>query len=225
MAGERRSLGAVDIQFEINGDIIERGELEEQMGVSASRALFRMVERIEKAIGEPCQRHQEFPAITILVSDSREIGVRVGGCCQLFVSQAQEHIKTIFAEMTGVQSAVASGMTLRIEVRGTGKKFEFDLARINRLVIGRIDPDTGDRPDIDLVSYGAYENGVSRRHASIVQWNRSLFLVDEGSPNGTYLNDERLPPNVSHPLKFGDHIRIGRLVLDVTLDYAQGAAI
>ena len=110
------------------------------------------------------------------------------------------------------------GMTLVIGIRGTEKSFTFDVARISRLIIGRRDPGTGQRPDIDLSEYGAYDNGVSRRHATIMLGNRGLLLVDEGSPNGTFLNEERLVPTRPSALKFGDRIRIGRLVLEISGD-------
>src|SRR5690606_7182762 len=150
------------------------------------------------------------------------IGVRVSGCCESFVNRVQDRVKTVFMHSARFSGNSVPGMNLIVSVQGANKSFAFEVARIDRLVIGRVDPDTGERPDIDLSAFGAYANGVSRRHASIVQWNRSLHLVDGGSHNGTFLNDERLKPGEPRVLKYGDRVRIGRLVLEVTVDYPAG---
>ena len=62
---------------------------------------------------------------------------------------------------------------------------------------------------------------MSRRHASIIRWYQGLYLMDEGSPNGTHLNEHRLLPQLPYMLRFGDKIRIGRLVLEICLSYPQ----
>ncbi|HEX6470509.1 MAG TPA: FHA domain-containing protein [Streptosporangiaceae bacterium] len=77
-----------------------------------------------------------------------------------------------------------------------------------RLVLGR---DAGQSPV--AAAFVQYDN-VSRRHATV-----SLDLAgqprvrDEGSTNGTYVNDERIPPGVDIPLREGDSLR---LAADVT---------
>jgi adenylate cyclase len=50
---------------------------------------------------------------------------------------------------------------------------------------------------------------VSRRHAVVRLVGGSYQVFDLGSGNGTYLNDQRLPPQVAIPLKEGDVIRLG----------------
>lgn len=217
--------GIMDMQFEVDGAIVDLVELDRVLGSSSvGRAVRRVAERITQEAGSVCDQHRESPAVTIVISGTHGIGVRVGGCCQAFVNKVQEQVKTVFMHSARLSASGAPGMNLIISVRGTDKKYEFEAARIERLVIGRRDPDTGLRPDIDLEAFGAYDNGVSRRHASILMWNRGLFLLDEGTPNGTFLNEERLRPNDPRPLKFGDHVRIGKLVLEITLDYPAGTA-
>ncbi len=208
----------MDIQFEIDGIIIEPPELTERIGETAAAAMRRLTDRLVQQIVGGCEAHNEAPVVTITMSNTKGMGVRVSGCCQPYLDRVQQQIKHIFVEAINLSPVASPGMSLVIGIQGLSKTYAFDLARVNRLVIGRVDPDTGDRPDIDLTSYGAYDNGVSRRHASIMLWNRGLFLLDEGSPNGTFLNDERLPPNEPKALKFGDRIRIGRLVLGVSFD-------
>lgn len=105
-------------------------------------------------------------------------------------------------------------MSLVLRVRGADRKFIYDPTEITTLVIGRKDPDTGEVPEIDLSENQAGELGVSRKHAAIVRKDSaSLQLVDRGSPNGTYLNGQRLIPNQPRILRDGDEIRLGKLVL------------
>jgi hypothetical protein len=55
------------------------------------------------------------------------------------------------------------------------------------------------------------DTSVERMHARILHKNSRYLLVDEGSPAGTFLNDQR----ITHPtpLKSGDAIRLGNNVL------------
>lgn len=215
----------MDIQFEVNSEIIEASELAGRVGEPAAAAMYRLTDRLSQRVGGVCEVHGEFPVVTITMSNTRGIGVRVGGCCQPFLERVQHEVKHVFAEVVNLSPVSTPGMSLVIGVQGLSKTFVFDLARVTRLVIGRLDPDTGERPDIDLSAYGAYESGVSRRHASIMFWNRGLFLMDEDSPNGTFLNEERLPPHEPRMLRFGDRIRIGRLVLGVSFDNSHQAGV
>jgi hypothetical protein len=111
-------------------------------------------------------------------------------------------------------------MNLVLTVPDTSTSFVFDAERIEELVIGRQDPATGISPDIDLRDHGAIEKGVSRRHATIVRRNGSLSIVDQGSPNGTFLNGQRLVANQPRVLRDGDDVRLGHLVLRVTFERA-----
>lgn len=217
----------MDIHFEIDGEIIDANALPESLeNPKVAQAMLRMAERIREAHGKTsCELHEGSPAVTVVLSETRGMGVRVSGCCQQFVDHIQDTVRKVMFHTARLTAKSVEGLNLIIDVEGTGDVFEFEVARLERVIIGRVDPDTGEQPEIDLSAYGAYENGVSRRHASIITWNRSLYIVDEGSPNGTFLNGERLQPHEPGPLKYGDHIRIGRLVLGITLDYPQQAAV
>lgn len=95
----------------------------------------------------------------------------------------------------------ASGATLNM----AGGKSEY--------VIGREDPVSGSFPDVDLVPYGGEEGGVSRRHAKIAVRGGEYFIEDLNSVNYTYVNRQKLPTQVPHPLHDGDEVRLGRVVL------------
>ncbi|MBI5931561.1 MAG: FHA domain-containing protein [Chloroflexi bacterium] len=68
-------------------------------------------------------------------------------------------------------------------------------------------------PDIDLTAYYGYLSGVSRRHAKIRVVDSEVILVDLGSSNGTWVNESKLMPHQTHPLKNGDIIRLGQLLM------------
>jgi hypothetical protein len=169
-----------------------------------------------------CPDHQVAPAV-ILSANPTGVGLRVSGCCQDFVDTVQANFKGLLTTINPSAEGLV-GLNLVVHLPDWNKAYEFEVARIDRLVIGRLDPDTGQRPDIDLSAYGAYENGVSRRHASILRWYQGLYIMDEGSPNGTHLNDKMLLPNLPYMLRFGDRIRIGRLIFEIHLVYPQNTA-
>lgn len=54
------------------------------------------------------------------------------------------------------------------------------------------------------------EAEVSKHHARIVLGGPTLLLVDEGSTNGTFVNDEPLAKGKPTPVKNYDAIRFGR---------------
>jgi hypothetical protein len=93
-----------------------------------------------------------------------------------------------------------------------------DAENVNEIVVGRSDPNTGHMPDIDLRPYNAVERGVSRRHAIIARRNGALNVIDLGTPNGTFLNGQRLVPNQARVLRDGDDLRLGHLIIHVAFE-------
>ncbi|MBE0689817.1 MAG: FHA domain-containing protein [Anaerolineae bacterium] len=111
-----------------------------------------------------------------------------------------------------------SRMNLILQVRGASKTYVFDAEAITELTLGRMDPDTGEAPEVDLQDCGAVEKGVSRRHAAVLKRDNNLHLIDRGSPNGTYLNGQRLIADQARVLRDGDEVRLGHLVLVVSFE-------
>jgi len=83
-------------------------------------------------------------------------------------------------------------------------------------IVGRSDPKSSYLPDIDLSTFDALDKGISRRHAALVRYQDHLHLVDLGSVNGTFINDERLRPDEPYLLNAGDHVRLGTLEILIT---------
>jgi hypothetical protein len=86
--------------------------------------------------------------------------------------------------------------------------------RLNEEVrVGRSDSASGLTPELDLTQDGGAENGVSRIHATFKLVKQGIVLIDLGSTNGTLLNTYRLPPDQPYPVKSGDEIRFGDLLV------------
>jgi pSer/pThr/pTyr-binding forkhead associated (FHA) protein len=84
-----------------------------------------------------------------------------------------------------------------------------------KIILGRLDSNSPQKPEIDLTPYGALEKGVSRLHAAIVRTEDTLTVVDMGSSNGTHLNGQRLIPDQPRVLRDGDELRLGKLVAHI----------
>lgn len=85
--------------------------------------------------------------------------------------------------------------------------------RADVCLIGRYDPVTGTRPEIDLTAYDT-NRSVSRRHAKLVARGNDWFLSEEvGALNGTFLNGKRLTPGKSEPVRSGDTLALGMVLL------------
>lgn len=121
------------------------------------------------------------------------------------------------AEQSAVESAGGSTFTdemvLRIEIEGGATPML--VYPKQEIILGRRDPNTGTLPDVDMTAYSGYRMGVSRTHASIRLQDKQLNLSDRGSSNGTFLNGTRLVAHRPYPLKDGDEIRLGQMVLKI----------
>jgi pSer/pThr/pTyr-binding forkhead associated (FHA) protein len=73
----------------------------------------------------------------------------------------------------------------------------------------------GRRAGNDLVLSDAYASGS---HAQILREGVSACVIDQGSTNGTFLNDSRLNPGDRAPLKSGDRVRFGNTETVYTWD-------
>jgi pSer/pThr/pTyr-binding forkhead associated (FHA) protein len=58
---------------------------------------------------------------------------------------------------------------------------------------------------------------MKRRHASIFKQGTGVLVEDMGSINGTFVNDKRLDPYLTEPLKDGDTLQLERLLIKVNL--------
>jgi len=83
----------------------------------------------------------------------------------------------------------------------------------NELLIGRVDPEKGLYPDVDLTPFGGDRAGVSRTHARLSIKESQLFIEDLNSLNYTFVNKQRLDGGQLYPVNDGDEIRFGGVVV------------
>ena len=98
-------------------------------------------------------------------------------------------------------------------IESSGREVALDLN--GEIKIGRKDPHKELFPDLDLTDDQGFESGVSRLHAAVQASELGVVIVDLGSTNGTQLNNRTLPPKEPYPLKNGDYIRVGGLLIQV----------
>jgi pSer/pThr/pTyr-binding forkhead associated (FHA) protein len=104
--------------------------------------------------------------------------------------------------------------TLVLSIR-EGARIEIPFSK--DVVLGRLDASRAIFPDIDLTNEGGLGCGVSRRHARIFRTQDGIAIEDLASLNGTFLNGQRLTPEIPYPIQDGDELQIGTLILIVNL--------
>jgi hypothetical protein len=110
----------------------------------------------------------------------------------------------------GIETRIPEGALGILILEGGGKIFTL---RDPSAVIGRYDPVTGTRPEIDLTQYDI-NRSVSRRHARLAMQDGSYHLIEEvGALNGTLVNGRRLTPGKPQALVSGDRIALGMVKL------------
>jgi len=92
----------------------------------------------------------------------------------------------------------------------TGKQYVLGDAE---MLVGREDEDEEIYPDIDLDDQD--EGYVHRRHATLKFDNGQLTVTHEGGANKTRINNRPIPDNEPKPLKLGDKVSFGKVVLRV----------
>jgi hypothetical protein len=74
-------------------------------------------------------------------------------------------------------------------------------------IIGRFDVSVG-RKQADF-EFDKSTKSVSRRHAAIEQTVNGYAIIDLSSSAGTFVNGQKIPPNVPHELTFGTRVSFG----------------
>ena len=82
-----------------------------------------------------------------------------------------------------------------------------------QLSLGHFDPNVGIPPDIDLTFENQTSHYLSRRHAAVHGKDGSHTIEDLGSRAGVFLNGAQVSPGPSRPLREGDRISLGDVVL------------
>lgn len=138
-------------------------------------------------------------------------------CGELLIAASMTHIieEDKIEDVEPKYGPVRFRNSLILDVIDSQTSFVFDRDEIQELIIGREDPDTGEKPPVDLTDENGLELGVSRNHAMIVRRDGALHIMDNSSANGTFLNGQKLVTQQFRVLRDGDDIKIGKLILRV----------
>jgi CRP-like cAMP-binding protein len=99
---------------------------------------------------------------------------------------------------------------IRLEVEGEPTVFPLSGSEV---LIGRYDPVTDTRPDVDLTQVDL-KRSVSRRHARVSKTPDGFFITEEvGALNGTFVNGTKVVTGRPHPIRDGDRISLGMVKL------------
>lgn len=98
----------------------------------------------------------------------------------------------------------------RLQFTIDGQRFTVTVK--HEMFIGRsVEGDEQSKVEIDLTPYGAYQNGVSRRHAVLRLHDGALYIEDLRSTNGTRINGAQLTPDREYRLRDSDEVEFARV--------------
>ena len=118
-------------------------------------------------------------------------------------------------EITAIDMGMPRPWRIALRILQKENRLIFDMS--GPMVIGRRVPEGNVFPDIDLGPYNAEELGVSRQHLTLMLDGNRIVAVDNGSANGTLLNQDRMVPHESYPIRDGDEITLGLMTVKVEL--------
>jgi len=159
-------------------------------------------------------------AFVKMLKSNMEIGIRMLQKLSTKMLQSEEKIDKLFQRLAEAESH--QHLTQPDLKRETEKKLAAKLVSLSsnrtfvlnkdRNLIGRFDPVTGIRPEVDL-TYEDDTRSVSRRHAVIFRRNNQFFVQEEiGVLNGTFVNGVKASSNSELiPIKDQDMVNIGML--------------
>jgi len=152
--------------------------------------------------------------IEIAVRMLRKLSIRLreaeGRVAELQASGARPTTRARTATESPGRAAATTCAGARLEIEGAD--VAYSLTEPSTL-IGRFDPVTQLKPDIDLTELDL-KRTVSRQHARVLQTDQTYTVVEEaGALNGTFLNKVRLTPGQAHELGDGDRLSLGSVCL------------
>jgi CRP-like cAMP-binding protein len=219
--------GRVRIEKKIRGEThllstLDKGDFFGEMGVleNSPRSADAVAETDCKLLAISGSRFDEMirknPEIAVRII--RKYAVRLREANSLLERLAGPHIdpeaivRNIGPEAPPAGSETVASVSRHRLVEVTSGN-PFFLSAGSETTIGRADPVTGIRPDIDLAEFDA-NRSVSRRHAKILRAESGYAVIEEvGTVNGTFVNDQRIPTGTPVPVRNGDRVKIGLIQL------------
>ncbi len=125
--------------------------------------------------------------------------------------ELNEQIDTNEAPVPG--PGLAAGAIFGLRVMKTGDMVS--LVGRGNYTLGRSAGNQAIVPDVDLDTYGAQDQGISRLHAEIRLDETGIHVVDLDSVNGTLINGKRIEPQQPKEIRNKDIIQLGNMQLQV----------
>jgi pSer/pThr/pTyr-binding forkhead associated (FHA) protein len=161
----------------------------------------------------PACKHQEFVG-TMFCTECGTRLILANGAPTVSISRDDIHAEALHTKPSVPEGPeLESGAVIGLRVVSTGDIVP--LIGRDSYTLGRTIEGQAVVPDIDLGSFDAYEQGVSRMHAEVRLAPEAVSIVDLESANGTLINGKRSDPLVPVVLHHGDVIQIGRLRLQL----------
>jgi len=221
--------GRVRIEKRIRGEshvlsILEKGDFFGEMGVleSTPRSADAVAETEAKLLAITGSRFDE------MIRKTPEIAVRIIRKYATRLREANALLEKLAGAAVNPDELVSSlepfgddevagkNTKNRLVDPASGNPFFFSDG--DETTIGRADPVTGIRPDVDLAALDT-NRSVSRRHAKIIKTDAGFAVIEEvGTVNGTFVNDQRIPTGSAVPLNNGDRLKIGLVALKVVFE-------
>lgn len=155
-----------------------------------------------------------------MIKSNMEIAIRMLQKLSTKMRLADEKIDRLLERLSNAeitQHTTQPNFRPPVEKKNVGKLISVSSNRTfiinqDRNLVGRFDPVTGIKPEVDL-TYEDDTRSVSRRHAVILRKNNEFFVQEEiGVLNGTYVNGAKASSNNQLiPLNDQDMVNIGML--------------
>ncbi len=131
------------------------------------------------------------------------------------LDQSKTPTQTAIPEIKAIDLGMPRPWRIALRLVQFQMQLIFDLE--GTVIIGRAHPDSGFYPDIDLNPYGGGDQGVSREHLYFKLDEDRVVVIDNHSANGTRLNGQSLKPGEAYPIRNGDELALGLMLIQVEL--------
>jgi len=221
--------GRVRIEKRIRGEshllsTLEKGDFFGEMGVleSTPRSADAVAETDTKLLAITGSRFDEMirktPEIAVRIIRKYATRLREANVLLEKLAGAAVNPDELVANIEPFGDDEVAGKTSKNRLVDIKSGNPFFFSEADETTIGRADPVTGIRPDVDLAALDE-NRSVSRRHAKIIRTESGFAVIEEvGTVNGTFVNDQRIPTGTPVPLSNGDRLKIGLVALKVVFD-------
>jgi CRP-like cAMP-binding protein len=216
-AGKVRLFRMVDGHKRVHGNM-EKGDFFGEMSI---------LEGLPRTVSAEAVEDSELIEINSMTFDKMikgniEIAIRMLRKLSIRLREAERRIESLQSTGGGPVAAPrpspvpqpdvarAEGKGPRLEAEGEAAAFPLEGTET---LVGRYDPVTDLRPDVDLTQVDL-KRSVSRRHARILKTGDGWVVTEEvGALNGTFVNGTKLVTGRPHPLADGDRLGLGMVKL------------